>query len=287
MRPLRTAHSLIDDSTYAFSDHAAVYAAYSIPSTQPTLFNSKVKDGQGSTAALNALLSSRERLIKDILDGNIRKFEPPPSVPEDENVPHAKGLPPMWDDLISKVSTKESHANYIRQIPLQVADWVLEDPEFMKVLLSKEAMQTFGEPLDGRGILGIPDLELEFDHEIPTSHRAKCRDVPQAILPIIEDHLNGYLSKGLFEPSRMARYTSPIVIAKKATTPFFRVAIDYRWMNQYICMIQAHTPIILHELYKSQEWQYFGDIDWSEAFHRIRLSDKASDMLSIVTTSAS
>jgi hypothetical protein len=49
-------------------------------------------------------------------------------------------------------------------------------------------------------------------------------------------------------------------------------------------MIQAYTPIILHELHKSEGWEYYGDIDWSEAFHQIRLSDKASNMLSIVTT---
>jgi hypothetical protein len=86
----------------------------------------------------------------------------------------------MWDDVIGSVSTQESHAKYIQQIPFQVVDWVLHDPEFMEILLSKEALQTFGEPLDGRGIIGIPDLELDFSHEIPTSHRAKCRDVPQA-----------------------------------------------------------------------------------------------------------
>jgi exonuclease III len=107
LQPLRTAHNLIDDFTYTFSDHAAVYAAYSIPSTQPTPFNSKTKEGQGSPVAvsLSALLSSREKLIQDILQGNIRKFDPPPPVPEDANVPHAKGVPPMWDDLISKIST--------------------------------------------------------------------------------------------------------------------------------------------------------------------------------------
>ena len=111
MMPLNTHHRLIDDSTYLFSDHAAVYAAYLIPSTQPTPFNSKTKEGQGSPVrvALSALLSSREKLIQDILEGNIRKFDPPPPVPEDVNVPQAKGLPPMWDDLISKISTQESH----------------------------------------------------------------------------------------------------------------------------------------------------------------------------------
>ena len=190
----------------------------------------------------------------------------------------------MWEDTINAMSTKDSHEQYFNQIPSQVADWVLEDPEFMAALLSKEALQTFGEPLDGRGILGIPELDLDFDHELPSSHSAKCRDVPQEIVPIIEAHLRGYLDKGLFEPSPRPRYTSPIVIAKKATFPFFRIVIDYRWINRYICMIQSYTPIILHELHKAKGWDYYGDIDWSEAFHQIRLSDKASDMLSIVTT---
>ena len=190
----------------------------------------------------------------------------------------------MWEDLICKVSTQESHERYIAQIHLQVDKRVLEDEEFMQILLSKEALQTFGEPLDGRGILGIPDLDIDFSHDIPTSHRARCRDVAQQILPIIEDHLEAYLSSGLFEPANTARYTSPIVIAKKATTSFFRIATDYRWINQYICMIQAYTPIIQHELHKSKDWEYYADIDWTEAFHQIRLSPKKSDMLSIVTT---
>jgi hypothetical protein len=108
LHPVPSRHALVDDFTYMFSDHAAVHASYLIPSTQPTPFIPTDKEGQGSTASLSVLLSSRDKLIKDILDGNIRKFEPAPAVPEDANVPHAKGLPPMWDDVIGKVSTQES-----------------------------------------------------------------------------------------------------------------------------------------------------------------------------------
>ena len=101
----------------------------------------------------------------------------------------------MWEDTIKNMTTKESHEQYFKQIAVQVAPWVLEDPEFMQVLLSKEALQTFGEPLDGRGILGIDPLDLHFDHELPPSHSAKCRDVPQEIVPIIEAHLHGSWTK--------------------------------------------------------------------------------------------
>ena len=45
-------------------------------------------------------------------------------------------------------------------------------------MLSDKAMKTWGEPFNGKdgGIKGIPDLELTFqEHNMPYSHRAKCR----------------------------------------------------------------------------------------------------------------
>ena len=113
----------------------------------------------------------------------------------------------------------------------------------MKILLSPQALRTFGEPLDGQGISGIPLLHIDFDPSIPGSHRAMCRNVPQQIRDVIEDKLYTYKDRGLFEDSYNPLYCSPIVIAKKATTPFFRIAIDYRWVNQYVRMIQAFTPV--------------------------------------------
>ena len=78
-------------------------------------------------------------------------------------------------------------------------------------------------------------------------------------------------------------FTSPCVIATKATAPFFRLAIDYRWLNQFVTMIQAHVPVILEEIHKAKGWRYFGDIDWSEAFHQIKLGPKTAELMSIIT----
>jgi hypothetical protein len=48
-------------------------------------------------------------------------------------------------------------------------------------------------------------------------------------------------------------------------------------------MIQAFTPVILDELYKAGEWEFFGDIDMTEAFHQVKLDEETSRMLTIVT----
>ena len=110
-----------------FSDHRAVYAEYLINTTAPTkqlspalhnaqqttisgehianqkaqlptsrptkLANQKAKEGQG--AALNVLLSSKQQLIKAILEGNTRPIDPPPDIPEDDKILQSKSLPKM------------------------------------------------------------------------------------------------------------------------------------------------------------------------------------------------
>ena len=48
-------------------------------------------------------------------------------------------------------------------------------------------------------------------------------------------------------------------------------------------MIHAHVPVILEEILKARGWKYFADIDWTEAFHQIKLADKTSELLSIIT----
>ena len=275
----------IDTKPYRFTDHAAVSASYHLPPIPPISNheNENEREGAGETRC-SVLLSAKDKMIAQILEGYALKVSTPEPAPEEQNVPHARGLPTCWEEAIAGISLEESHENYVKQISTQLAPWCLEDERMMQLMLSDEARFVFGTPLDGRGIQGIPDLHLDFDPDIPKDHRAKCRDVPQQIRHIIEEHLQSYLDKSLFEMSYKAMYTSPIVIAKKATPPYFRVAIDYRWINQFVRMIQAHTPVILQELHKAQGWEVFADIDWTEAFHQIRLDAATSEMLSIVTT---
>ena len=275
----------IDTTPYCFTDHAAVSASYHLPPIPPITNheNENEKKGAGATRC-SVLLSAKDQMIAKILEGQAHKVSMPEPAPEEQNVPQARGLPACWEEAISGISLEESHHNYVKQISTQLAPWCLEDEDMMRLMLSDAARFVFGTPLDGRGIQGIPDLHLDFDPDMPKDHRARCRDVPQQIRPIIEDHLQSYLDKKLFEMFYNPKYTSPNVITKKATPPHFRVAVDYRWINQYVRMVQAHTPVILQELYKAQDWEVFADIDWTEAFHQIRLDTVTSEMLTVITT---
>ena len=280
----------IDVSTYRFTDHAFIAASYYCRAIRTP--DEKIKEEKEAgdhppkpkkTIRIHVMLSAKDKMIAQSLEGHAVKVSKPDPVSEDENVPYARGLPACWDEAIARISLEESHQTCIEQISTQLAERCLKDENMMKLMLSDEAIFVFGTPLDGRGIQGIPDLHLDFHPEMPKDQRAKCRDVPLQIRHIIEEHLTSYLHKNLFEMSFSAKYTSPIVIAKKAP-PYFRVAIDYLWLNQYVRMVQAYTPVVLQELYKARGWQVFADIDWTEAFHQIRLDEATSEMLSIITT---
>ena len=312
LTPIQNQIPLVDTLAYNFSDHAAISATYIIPSSStrpedmtriastagtlpdsfrepshpPSLNTNETEEGRGAdtTVSLAVLLSDKDRLINDILKGRVTPFKGVPDVPEDKHTPPGKGIPALWDAMLEGLTLTDSHTAYVDQIPHQVDDWIRGDEAFMKILLGHKALRTFGEPLDGQGISGIPLLHIDFDPSIPSSHRAMCRNVPQQIRDVIEDKLYTYKDRGLFEDSYNPLYCSPIVIAKKATTPFFRIAIDYRWVNQYVRMIQAFTPVILDELYKAGEWEFFGDIDMTEAFHQVKLDEETSRMLTIITT---
>ena len=232
---------------------------------------------------LNVLYTERQQLVDKVLAGKATPIPQAPDIPEDSYVP-LHDLPQSWHDAVKEMTLEESHRAYIERIPQQLTQELLDDPEWMKLMLSEKAIKTFGEPMDGRGIQGIPDLELRFrEHDMPPDHRAQCRNVPAQLVDIVEKHIEKFIDKGLFSRSKRPHYTSPTVIAPKATDPFFRLAVDYRWLNQFIAMIHAHVPIILEEIHKAKGWKYFGDIDWTEAFHQIKLAEKTSEMLSIIT----
>ena len=163
-------------------------------------------------------------------------------------------------------------------------DRIVVDIRVWALLLSDKAFRVWATPMDRTGITGIPPLELDIrEHEMPYHHRATCRNVPTQLTDIVANHIEKFIQKGLFDRSNSAKFTSPTVIAPKATDPFFRLAVDYRWLNQFVTMIHAHVPVILEEILKARGWKYFADIDWTEAFHQIKLADKTSELLSIIT----
>ena len=76
---------------------------------------------------------------------------------------------------------------------------------------------------------------------------------------------------------------SPLVIAPKATEPFIRICGDYREVNEFITIPKHPIPIVQHELTKAAQFKVFVDLDMTNSFHQIPLSEATSNLLSVQT----
>ena len=200
------------------------------------------------THSISVLFSERKKLVEKVVQG---KTAPPPApepdAPEDSNF-MSRDLPEIWRDVIKGTSKDELVRKYIEAIPGQVEARLLKKKEWMDA--SEDAIKVWASKVTG--MTGIPALELKFDElNMPTEHRSQTRKVPLQLVEIVTEHILKFMDEGLFFRASRPAYTSPTVIAPKATDPFFRLAIDYRWINQFIQMIQAHVPVILEEINKA------------------------------------
>ena len=234
------------------------------------------------TLSINVLFSERQKLVEKVVQGNTAPPPAPqPDAPEDSNFV-SRDLPEIWRDAIKGTSKDELVRKYIEAIPGQVDPRLLEQKDWMEFLLSEEAIKVWASKVTG--MTGIPELELKFDElNMPSEHRSQTRKVPLQLIEIVTEHILKFIDEGLFFRASRPAYTSPTVIAPKVTDPFFRLAIDYRWINQFIQMIQAHVPVILEEINKASGWKVFADIDWKSAFHQVPLHPKTSEYLTVIT----
>ena len=76
---------------------------------------------------------------------------------------------------------------------------------------------------------------------------------------------------------------SPIVVAPKATHPFIRICGDYTWLNIYLLSLNFPIPHVQQQLEKICKYKVFLDLDMTNSFHQIPISNRTSAMLSVVT----
>lgn len=69
---------------------------------------------------------------------------------------------------------------------------------------------------------------------------------------------------------------SNIVVASKATPPYVRICVDYVRINEFIRKGDYPIPLI-------QDYSIYADIDFKNAFHRVRIGPITSARLSVVT----
>ena len=203
-----------------------------------------------------------------------QEADPEPVPEEEEDTDHYASL-----NFLSG-SRDEALDVYRQLLTTNVSPRMQEDKEFIDYM-NNEALDVFV-PSEWRGIKGLEPVNLTFDEAMPKERYVRARPVHPSKLEAVRAEL-ARLGKYLYAKSTKSSIVSPIVVAKKATAPFIRIAIDYRWVNQYILQEQTHIPIILHEIERLKGFKVFTDADMTNSFHQLPLSEETSLKLSVIS----
>jgi len=179
-----------------------------------------------------------------------------------------------------EVSYEEALEIYNDSLEVHVGDYLKTSIRLRRILESKEAKSVFV-PKEWTGIKGFPNLDLKFKPNFPESHRIRSRPINPKLYDHAKkefDRLSQYLYKESVSP-----WASPLVIAPKATAPFIRFCGDYRWLNEMVVLPQAYIPHVQHEIEKAMGFSVFLDIDMTNSFHQLILSEETSRRLAVQT----
>ena len=138
-------------------------------------------------------------------------------------------------------------------------------------------------PDNWEGIKGIEPIELQWREDKLEGYRSvlKTRHInPRLREAAYAEHvrLTGYH----LVPSQ-SPIASPMVHAPKATPPYIRTCGDYTAVNKFVITHHGYIPNVEYEIHKIMGFKYFMDLDMTTAFHQMRLAQKTSERLSIVT----
>ena len=179
-----------------------------------------------------------------------------------------------------EVSHEEALKVYEDSLDKHIGDY-LKDSKRLRTLLASESAKRVFVPEQWTGIKGFPDLDLKFKPNFPESHRVRSRPINPKLYDNAKkefDRLRMYMYKESDSP-----WASPLVIAPKATAPFIRFCGDYRWLNQMVVLPQAYIPHVQHEIEKAMGFSVFLDIDMTNSFHQLVLSEETGKRLAVQT----
>jgi len=156
-------------------------------------------------------------------------------------------------------------------------------PRIVDIMTSPAALETFS-PTSWNGLKVTP-VDFTIVGQMPATMRVKPRPIRPDLYKHAQlefDRLVKYFYEAHHEKNN-SPIASPLVIAPKATSPFIRFCGDYRAINEFISIPKHPIPVVQHELTKAAQFKVFVDLDMTNSFHQIPLSDQASGLLSIQT----
>ena len=179
-----------------------------------------------------------------------------------------------------EVTHEEALKVYEESLEKHIGD-LLKSSTRLRAILESDMAKTVFVPKEWTGIKGFPDLDLKFKPSFPESHRVRSRPINPNLYENAKkefDRLKHYMYKDSTSP-----WASPLVIAPKATAPFIRFCGDYRWLNQMVILPQAYIPHVQHEIEKAMGYKIFLDIDMTNSFHQLVLSEETGRKLAVQT----
>ena len=179
-----------------------------------------------------------------------------------------------------EVSHEEALKVYEESLDKHIGDFLKSSKRLRAILESDMAKSVFV-PSEWTGMKGFPELDLKFKPTFPESHRIRSRPINPKLYENAKkefDRLKHYMYKDSTSP-----WASPLVIAPKATAPFIRFCGDYRWLNPMVVLPQAYIPHVQHEIEKAMGFKVFLDIDMTNSFHQLVLSEETGRRLAVQT----
>jgi hypothetical protein len=204
---------------------------------------------------------------------------PDTDAPEDAEIDH----PCIYTDALNflEVSPEEARKEYLEQFDKHVSEPFRAATPVLTLLRSEKGMRAFL-PTNWEGIQKIPLLEFDFKPSLPERIYHRARPVNPKQTPAVEKEVKRLVAIGFLKPSR-SPIACPMVVAPKATAPFFRICVDYRPVNVHVKVGHYPIPNVQQCLEKIAKFKVFLDLDWVNAFHQVRLGPRTSEILSVVT----
>ena len=152
----------------------------------------------------------------------------------------------------------------------------------LALLRTKKAREVFVPAWqEWTGINGVAPVELQYREEMPETSKARARPIQPSVVGATTKLWMRMLN--YFYEKSVSPFASPIVIAPKATAPFWRICGDYRGLNKYVVVPQDVIPTVRREIEKTKGFSVFEDLDLANAFHQLKLAPYISERLSVAT----
>ena len=179
-----------------------------------------------------------------------------------------------------EVPVEQAEQEYLAKVAENISEVCLKSGYPFLELMRTKGLKRFV-PKDWTGMKG-DDLIIDFQTtpDLPAEIPAKARPInPRLFEPTSREFKR---MRHFFYGDSTSEYVSPLVLAPKQHPSYIRICGSYIKINQYLVSLNFPIPDIHQQINKILGFTIFADIDMTNSFHQMRLTERSSRLLSIV-----